>query len=392
MLLNTEHGIGVYIQWISVPLKNCVLRDCVKFTCRVLKVFRKAPYAVRASVRRAIKKLSLLKMFSAEPGRKKAYQEDLRWRIVYQKIALNYNFCKIAKHLNVSTATAYRVYKLFSDSGNVDRKTRGDSVLRTKLDHHDELFVIVTVLENPSIYIEEVCKIIQSNLGKDVSTATICRLMRRYGITRKKIRQVAKQRCDRLRGAFMAQCFLFRSRNMFVWVDETGSDKRDNIRKYGYALRGVTPTYKRLLARGQRINAIAAISSEGVVATELITGTVNGDRFYDFLRGTLIPLMLPFNGINSHSVLIMDNCAVHHASKVRQLVQSAGIVSLFLPPYSPDLNPIEEAFSNVKKYLRKHDELLQAVQDPTDVIKAAFDSITAEQCTAWISHSGYMEY
>ena len=96
------------------------------------------------------------------------------------------------------------------------------------------------------------------------------------------------------------------------------------------------------------------------MATELITGTVNGDCFYDFLRGTLIPLMLPFNGINSHSVLIMDNCAVHHASKVRQLVQSAGIVSLFLPPYSPDLNPIEEAFSNVKKYLRKHDELLQA--------------------------------
>ena len=57
----------------------------------------------------------------------------------------------------------------------------------------------------------------------------------------------------------MALCFLFRSRNMFVWVDETGSDKRDNIRKYGYALRGVTPTYKRLLARGQRINALAVL-------------------------------------------------------------------------------------------------------------------------------------
>ena len=103
------------------------------------KVFRKALYTVRASVRRSIKKLSLLKMLSAEPGRKKAYQEDLWWRIVYQKIALNYSFCKIAKHLNVSTATAYRVYKLFSDSGNVDSKIRGDSVLPTKVDHHYQL-------------------------------------------------------------------------------------------------------------------------------------------------------------------------------------------------------------------------------------------------------------
>jgi hypothetical protein len=123
-----------------------------------------------------------------------------------------------------------------------------------------------------------------------------------------------------------------------------------------------------------------------------MSGTVNRDCFYDFLRGKLIPMMLPFNGVNTHSVLIMDNCAIHHVSKVQQLLKTAGIVALFLPPYSPDLNPIEEAFSNVKKYLRKHDNLLQAVQDPTNIIKSAFNSITAEQCNAWISHAGYMEY
>ena len=62
-----------------------------------------------------------------------------------------------------------------------------------------------------------------------------CRLLKHYGMTRKKIRQVAKQRCYSLRGAFMAQCFMF-SRDMFVWVDETGADCRDHIRKYGYAV------------------------------------------------------------------------------------------------------------------------------------------------------------
>ena len=67
---------------------------------------------------------------------------------------------------------------------------------------------------NPSVYIEEVLESIESNLNMHVSTSTVCRVMRRYGITRKRIRQVAKQRCDSLRGAFMAQSFVFKSRNI----------------------------------------------------------------------------------------------------------------------------------------------------------------------------------
>ena len=82
----------------------------------------------------------------------------------------------------------------------------------------------------------------------------------------------------------MAQSFVFRSpKNVCL----TWCDNRDSTRKYGYALRGVTPMCKCLLARGQRINAIAAIGAEGVLATELMTGTVNGDRFIDFLRATV---------------------------------------------------------------------------------------------------------
>lgn len=61
-------------------------------------------------------------------------------------------------------------------------------------------------------------------------------------------------------------------RNMFVWVAETGTDKRDNLRKFGYALRGTTPIYHRFFTRGQRVNTIAAMTSEGILATEISTG------------------------------------------------------------------------------------------------------------------------
>ena len=129
-------------------------------------------------------------------------------------------------------------------------------------------------------------------LGVEVSLCTVCRLLKRYGITRKKIHQVAQQRCYVLQGMYIAHFYNF-DVNMLVWLDETGTDKRDQLRKYGYALRGDTPHYHRLLSRGQRTNAIACntMCIEGIVALELVNGTVNGDILYDFLRGSLIPNM-----------------------------------------------------------------------------------------------------
>ncbi len=59
--------------------------------------------------------------------------------------------------------------------------------------------------------------------------------------------------------------------------------------------------------QGERINAIAAIATSGLVALELTTSTINGDNFYDFARGSLIPNMLPFDGVNPRSVVVMDN-------------------------------------------------------------------------------------
>lgn len=81
----------------------------------------------------------------------------------------------------------------------------------------------------------------------------------------------------------------------------------------------------------------ASMCMEGLVALELVDGNVNGDVFYDFVRGSLIP-----NMPNPHSVLIMDNCSIHHTDEVTSLLQNAGLVTMYLPPYSPDLMPLEE--------------------------------------------------
>lgn len=111
--------------------------------------------------------------------------------------------------------------------------------------------------------------------------------------------------------------------------------------------------------------------------------------FFDFVRGNLIPEMLPFDGSNPASIAVLDNCSIHHTQQVADLFKYAGILTLYLPPYSPDYMPIEETFSYIKYYLKDHDEVWQAMDDPKPLIQAAFDSISAKQCNAWITGCGY---
>lgn len=173
-------------------------------------------------------------------------------------------------------------------------------------------------------------KHILDTTGVVVSEATICRLLRRHGFTRKKIRHTALQRSTELRALFMAQALSF-PREFFVWVDETGSDARNYMRKCGFSQRRMRAECHRILVRGECISAVAAISSDGLTAVKLKKGTVDADYFVDFLRGSLVPNMLPFDGTNPKSIAIMDNCCVHHVQAVVDIFDAAGILLLHVP-------------------------------------------------------------
>ena len=326
--------------------------------------------------------------YSAEPGRKSAYSEDIRWRVVWQKIALDYSYRNIAQNLNISTGTAYNVYRLFERTGNVDPKTPPVREDIHKLDTDDEFFVISMVLENPSLQLGELCAAVQDFSGKDkVSASTVCRLLKRNGLTRKKIQRVALQRSATLRGMFMSSILMY-GRDMLVWVDETGCNRKDFFRKYGYSYKGYRAHCHSLLQRGQRINAMAALSSRGVLDVKLTSSNVNGDIFCQWIKGDLIPYMLTYDGLNPLSILLMDNCSVHHVDSVKEALREVGILVRYLPPYSPDFNPCEESFSFVKAFLKDHEELMDLV-DPSTLIQAAFENITVHHCNAWISDCGY---
>ena len=99
-----------------------------------------------------------------------------------------------------------------------------------------------------------------------------------------------------------------------MFVDETGNDARDSMRKFGYALQGQRATSRRMLCRGKRVNSVAAMDMNGVICVDSITGSVNGDvfcdLFCDFVERSLIPQLLPFNGRNPRSIVFLDNASI----------------------------------------------------------------------------------
>ena len=190
-----------------------------------------------------------------------------------------------------------------------------------------------------------------------MSEVTICRTLKSMGCTRQVIRQVAIQRSDIMRAKFMAEISVY-DPSMLIWLDESGCDRRNARRKYGYSIRGTRPVEHRLLIRGVQYSAIPIMSTSGLQNIFLAEGTINGDRFRYFVRNYLLPILRPFNTINPLSVVIMDNASIHHVQSTIDLIESAGSQVVFLPPYSPDLNPLEPVFGTVKAILKENDKIM----------------------------------
>ena len=322
---------------------------------------------------------------SINPRRTSAYSEDLRWRMVWQKEGLGLSNNDIASNLGVDPSTVSRVVSLFKATGSVQKRPYPkDARPGKKLTKTVELTILHTVLRRPGIYLRELRMEVFILTGVDVSVSSLCTFLHDSNFTHQRMQLIAQQRDKQLRDMFTIDVSLYKSHQL-IFVDETGTDCRDAIRKYGYGLRGRPPRSYKFLIRGERINAVTAMNQEGILALRTVRGSVNGDDFLKFIQKDLLPTLMPFDGQNPNSIVILDNCSIHHVSGVASMITQVGALVHFLPPYSPDLNPIEECFSKVKSLLKNTDTTLH--DDLESHILAAFSCITPDDCKGWISDS-----
>ena len=293
---------------------------------------------------------------ACEPARKSAYSNDLRWRMVWQREVLGYKLKRVASNLCVDMSTVHRITQQFKTTGTVDKK---QYTARTPI-----------------------------KLTKPVqfSAPSLCNFLKKNNFSRKKMQLVASQRNQELRSVFVSDVSAYDCKSL-VFIDETGCDRRDAIRKYGYGLRGKPVKCQKLLVRGERISVIAAMTVEGVTDLKIVRGGVTRDIFKDFVEKQLLPQLMTFNGSNPNSVIILDNCSIHHVPNVASTFRDVGVLVHYLPPYSPDYNPIELLFSKVKAVIRQMELEFSVTKDIDTIVLAAFSTITREDCEAWVYNS-----
>jgi transposase len=143
----------------------------------------------------------------------------------------------------------------------------------------------------------------------------------------------------------------FKARQL-VFIDESGSDERTGNRRNGWAPKGCPLMVKELLKCTPRWSILPAYTIDGYITTVLFQGSINKERFEDFIIDFVLPQCTPFPGRNS--VLVMDNCSVHRSEVIATACARAGVLIRFLPPYSPDFNPIEYSFHDLKAWIRRN--------------------------------------
>jgi hypothetical protein len=157
---------------------------------------------------------------------------------------------------------------------------------------------------------------------------------------------------------------------MAVFIDESSKGRNASRRRRHWSVRGKTPFLDTLFtgSHGKTYTLLAACDLDGFIseACEVVEresgsedndptrGTIDGERFEMWIEQKLCPVLGSYTLAEPHSVVIMDNASQHHSDRVCELIESTGARIIFLPPYSPDLNPIELMFGNYKMSLKRH--------------------------------------
>ncbi len=165
-----------------------------------------------------------------------------------------------------------------------------------------------------------------------------------------------------------------------VFVDEMGTNTSLHP-LYAWSMRGERARCSVPRNRGPNTTLLASMTAEGMGPCLAVEGSTNAVVFETYVEKMLAPTLQP------GQIVVMDNLSAHKGERVRELVESAGCELLYLPPYSPDFNPIEEAFSKVKGLLRKAEA--RSREALVEAMGKALDAVTTRDTRGFFEHCGY---
>ncbi len=166
----------------------------------------------------------------------------------------------------------------------------------------------------------------------------------------------------------------------FVFLDETGTST-NMTRRYGRCPRGQRLVAATPWGHWKTTTFVAGLRENGIIAPLVLDGPMTGEIFRAYVEQMLVPSLAPGDAV------VMDNLAAHKVAGVREAIQAAGASLLYLPPYSPDLNPIEQVFAKLKALLRK--TAARTKEALWAAIGQLLDSFEPHECKNYLRNCGY---
>ena len=299
------------------------------------------------------------------------YDQSLR-QLIATNIEAGVGALQIAEYLRVSPGLVTYYRKKIAAFGAIDTPSGTVRGPKRKLHPAAEDSIIDQVAANPTIFLDELQVWLQEEWNITVSLPTIQRCLNRRGKSHKKTERRNEGQDSGLRAVWLYKISQFYKPNQLIVVDESAANERSKDRRWGWSERGV-PCRADQTARASRWSILPAIGINGYLEYEIFHGSFNAERFENFIKKLLVK-MNPFP--ESRSVLVMDNVSTHHSPLVLHLCRQAGVILEYLPPYSPDLSPIEESFSVLKAWMRRNRELAAPFADCYDL----FLHVAIAQC------------
>ncbi|WP_344870074.1 IS630 family transposase [Deinococcus aetherius] len=162
-----------------------------------------------------------------------------------------------------------------------------------------------------------------------------------------------------------------------LYLDESGF-QTNMTRTHARCPRGQRATDTVPRNRGKTLTLLCALTLAGPTAPLVVEGGVNGNVFVTYVQQVLVPVLRP------GQVVVLDNLGAHLRPKVRALVEATGALLVYLPPYSPDLNPIEFMFSKLKAAMRTL--AARTSEGVLDALRQALDTVTPSDAHGWFQH------
>ncbi|MGI9355958.1 MAG: IS630 family transposase [Rhizobiaceae bacterium] len=310
----------------------------------------------------------------------RAYSLDLRRRVI-EAIEGGLSTREAARRFAIGIATAGAWYRRWCRTGDV-RPGRQGGREGSKLDRH-EAFILNLVETRKDITLVEIAARLEAERGMRTCPASLCAFFKKRSITFKKKTAHASQQ-DRPDVRLARQAWFDGQLDLdprrLIFIDETGASTK-MARMRARAPRGERSRASIPHGHWKTTTFTAGLRLDGLIAPWLLDGPMDGEAFLVYVRRVLVPELTPGD------IVIMDNLPAHKVSGVRQAIENAGARLLYLPPYSPDFNPIEMAFSKLKALLRK--AAARTVDDLWDTVADALNAFTQSECTNYFAAAGY---